>query len=60
MEKLLFAKDDLASALQAKTRNVAERGPLYSDDQLNFVMHAHDDPEREIHLTMLPFALRTR
>ncbi|MGB6161955.1 MAG: hypothetical protein WCF33_18260 [Pseudonocardiaceae bacterium] len=39
--------------------NYKRRGPLYNDDQLDFVMHAQDDPEREIHLTLLPFALRT-
>lgn len=38
--------------------NCKRRGPLYSDDHLDFVMHAQDDPEREIHLTLLPFALR--
>lgn len=28
------------------------------DDQYEFTMHAQDDAEREIHLTLIPFALR--
>ena len=27
-------------------------------DQYEFTMHADGDPEREIHLTLIPFALR--
>jgi hypothetical protein len=39
--------------------NYKRRGPSRTDDRLDFVMHAQDDVEREIHLALLPFALRT-
>ena len=39
--------------------NCKRRGPSHTDDRLDFVMHARDDAEREIHLALLPFALRT-
>ena len=39
--------------------NYKRRGPSSTDDRLDFVMHAQDDTEREIHLALLPFALRT-
>jgi hypothetical protein len=39
--------------------NYKRRGPSHTDDRLNFVMHAQGDTEREIHLALLPFALRT-
>jgi hypothetical protein len=39
--------------------NYKRRGPSHTDDRLDFVMHAQDDAEREIHLALLPFALRT-
>jgi hypothetical protein len=38
--------------------NYKRRGPSHADDQLDFVMHAQDDPAREIHLALLHFALR--
>lgn len=31
----------------------------HGDDQFEFTMRAQDDPEREIHLALIPFALRT-
>jgi len=39
--------------------NYKRRGPSHTEDQLDFVMHAQDDAAREIHLVLLPFALRT-
>ena len=39
--------------------NYKRRGPSHTDGRLHFVMHAQDDAEREIHLALLPFALRT-
>jgi hypothetical protein len=39
--------------------NYKRRGPSHTDDRPDFVMHAQDDAEREIHLALLPFALRT-
>ncbi len=38
--------------------NYKRRGPSHADDQLDFVLHAQDDAAREIHLALLPFALR--
>lgn len=38
--------------------NYKKRGPSHASDRLDFVMHAQDDVEREIHLALLPFALR--
>ena len=39
--------------------NYKRRGLSRTDDQLDFVMHAQDDVEREIHLALLTFAFRT-
>jgi len=39
--------------------NYKRRGPSHTDDRLDFVMHAHGDVEREMHLALLPFAFRT-
>lgn len=40
--------------------NYKRRGRSYDDDRLDFVMHAEDDLDREIHLALLPFALRSQ
>jgi hypothetical protein len=40
-----------------KHANYKRRGPEDSDNQLDFVMHANGDRQREIHLALLPFAL---
>ena len=44
-------------------KNHAARSPAYdrSDaDQYEFTMHAEGDPEREIHLTLIPMASHVR
>lgn len=63
---LLFIRNkDVTAAIRKAVEKIEEhpnykrRGPQHSDDQLDFVMHTQDDPEREIHLALLPFALRT-
>jgi hypothetical protein len=40
--------------------NYKRRGPAKSDERLDFIMHATGDPEREINLALLPFALRVK
>ncbi|ROO52202.1 hypothetical protein EDC02_7109 [Micromonospora sp. Llam0] len=64
---LLFIRNKgVAAAIQKAAEkieahpNYKRRGPLRSDDQLDFVMRAQDDPDRQIQLALLPFALRTK
>jgi hypothetical protein len=40
--------------------NFKRRGTSHTDERLDFVMHADGDPQREINLALLPFALRTK
>jgi hypothetical protein len=40
--------------------NFKRRGPAHSDERIDFVMHATGDPDREINLALLPFALRVK
>jgi hypothetical protein len=63
---LLFIRNkDITAVITKATQkieahpNYKRRGPSRTDDQLDFVMHAQDDVEREIHLALLPFAFRT-
>jgi hypothetical protein len=63
---LLFIRNKDVSAVITKAvakiqahPNYKRRGPSHADDRLDFVLHAQDDIEREIHLALLPFALRT-
>ncbi|MGH3520958.1 MAG: hypothetical protein ACRDQ7_26995 [Haloechinothrix sp.] len=39
--------------------NFKRRAPQRDDDRPEFTMQAQDDPAREIHLALVPFALRT-
>jgi hypothetical protein len=41
-------------------RNYKRRGPAHDDERADFVMHATGDPDREINLALLPFALRVK
>jgi len=41
-----------------KHPNFKRRGPEDGEDEIDFVMHADGDRQREIHLALLPFALR--
>jgi hypothetical protein len=61
---LLFIRNRDVTAVIAKAIAAIEqhphhkrRGPESNDDQIDFVMHATGDPQREIHLALLPFAL---
>lgn len=63
---LLFIRNkDITAVITKATQkieahpNYKRRGPSRTDDQLDFVMYAQDDVEREIHLALLPFAFRT-
>jgi hypothetical protein len=38
--------------------NHKRSGPRRNDDEFEFTVHAQDDPERDIHLALIPFALR--
>jgi hypothetical protein len=62
---LLFIRNKDVSAVVNKAiakieehPNFKRRGPGYLSENLRFVMHAHGDPDREIQLALLPFALR--
>jgi hypothetical protein len=62
---LLFIRNkDVTAVIEKAVRKIDEhpnykrRGPSHTDDQLDFVMHAEGDVDREIHLALLPFALR--
>jgi hypothetical protein len=62
---LLFIRNRDVTAVIAKAVEAIEkhasykrRGAADSDEQVDFVMHATGDPQREIHLALLPFALR--
>jgi hypothetical protein len=64
---LLFIRNkDVSAVIEKAIGKIKEhknhkRSPAYdrSDaDQYEFTMHAEGDPEREIHLTLIPFALR--
>lgn len=62
---LLFIRNVDVTAVINKAVDKIEEHPYYkrtretpSDDQYEFTMHAKDDPDREIHLTLIPFALR--
>lgn len=63
---LLFIRNkDITAVITKATQkieahpNYKRRGPSRTDDQLDFIMHAQDDVEREIHLALLTFAFRT-
>jgi len=63
---LLFIRNkDITAVITKATQkieahpNYKRRGPSRTDDWIDFVMHAQDDVEREIHLALLPFAFRT-
>jgi hypothetical protein len=63
---LLFIRNKDVTAVNDKAIAKIEEHPNYKrssprqsgDDQHEFTMHAQDDAEREIHLTLIPFALR--
>jgi hypothetical protein len=63
---LLFIRNkDVTAVITKATQkveahpNYKRRGPSDTDDRIDFVMHAQDDVEREMHLALLPFAFRT-
>ena len=63
---LLFIRNKDVTAVIEKAITKIEEHPNYKrsrprqndDDQFEFTMHAEGDPEREIHLTLIPFAFR--
>lgn len=63
---LLFIRRKDVTAVIEKAIAKIEEHPYYKrsrphqslDEQFEFTMHAQDDVEREIHLTLVPFALR--
>jgi hypothetical protein len=64
---LLFIRNKDVTAVIDKAIAKIEEHPHHKrsstrqsgDDHYEFTMHAQDDPAREIHLTLIPFALRT-
>ncbi|MEU4250390.1 hypothetical protein AB0F15_23570 [Amycolatopsis sp. NPDC026612] len=63
---LLFIRNKDVTAVIEKAIQKIEDHPNYKrtgtrrgDEQIDFTMHAQDDPDREIHLALIPFALRT-
>lgn len=64
---LLFIRNaDVTTAIDKAVNKIEEhpnlkrRGPSQTEERHDFVMHPHGDPSREIHLALLPFALRSR
>ncbi|UOX88376.1 hypothetical protein MUY14_42970 [Amycolatopsis sp. FBCC-B4732] len=64
---LLFIRNkDVTAVIEKAVQKIEEHpnhkrtGPQRGDEQIDFTMHAQDDPDREIHLALIPFALRTR
>ncbi|HXE55447.1 MAG TPA: hypothetical protein VN541_20655, partial [Tepidisphaeraceae bacterium] len=64
---LLFIRNkDVSAVIDKAIGKIKEhpnhkRSPAYEQadaDQYEFTMHADGDPEREIHLALIPFALR--
>ncbi len=62
---LLFVRNkDVTAVIQKAIAKIEEHPnhkrstPRQSDDEYEFTMHATDDLERDIHLTLIPFALR--
>jgi hypothetical protein len=63
---LLFIRNKDVTAVIEKAIGKIEEHPNHKRskanqgdaDQYEFTMHAEGDPEREIHLTLIPFALR--
>ena len=64
---LLFIRNRDVTAVIEKAITKIEEHPNHKrssprqieDDQFEFTMHSEGDPEREIHLTLIPFALRS-
>ena len=64
---LLFIRRKDATAVIEKAIAKIEDHPNHKrsrsrhgdNEQFEFTMHAQDDPERDIHLALIPFALRT-
>lgn len=63
---LLFIRNkDVTAVIEKAIAKIEEHpnhkrsSPKASDDQFEFTMHAQDDPERDIHLALIPFALRS-
>lgn len=63
---LLFIRNKDVTAVIRKAVAKIWKHPNFKRDRLSnregeyeFTMHASDDPEREIHLTFIPFALRS-
>jgi hypothetical protein len=63
---LLFIRNkDVTAVIEKAARKIEEHpnykrsAPRRDDDQFEFTMHAQDDPERDIHLALIPFALRS-
>jgi hypothetical protein len=63
---LLFIRNaDVTTAIDKAVNKIEEhpnlkrRGPSQTEERHDFVMHPHGDPSREIHLALLPFALRS-
>jgi hypothetical protein len=64
---LLFIRNKDVTAVIRKAKEKVEAhpnfkrpGPSSADERCAFIMHAEGDPEREIYLSLLPFALRAR
>jgi hypothetical protein len=65
---LLFIRNVDVTAVINKAIDKIREHPYYkrerlaadADDEYEFTMHAKDDVDREIHLTLIPFALRTQ
>ncbi len=64
---LLFIRNkDVTAAIKKATEkidahhNFKRRGRSHTDERLDFVVHPAGDPQREINLALLPFALRTK
>jgi hypothetical protein len=62
---LLFIRNVDITAVIEKAIDRIKQHPYYKrtrptpdDDQYEFTMHAKDDVDKEIHLTLIPFALR--
>jgi len=62
---LLFVRNkDVTAVINKAIKKIEDhpsfkrRDPSRDEDELNFTMHAQDDTAREIHLALIPFALR--
>jgi hypothetical protein len=61
---VLFIRDDDVTTVLAKARATIEEHPNFkwpgqirTEERVDFVLHAHGDPDREIRLALLPFGV---